>query len=385
MTTSEVIVVGAGIAGASVAYELQAFCEVTLLEREGQPGDHATGRSAATFAPAYGNRVIRALSGASRAFYDEPSEPLFDQPVLRPRGELFIARNDQADRLERFYLDMKPLLPDLEPLQAEQVLDLVPVLRPSYVVGGVYDRSAMDMDVAAIHQGYLRGFRERGGRLVTDAEVVEIGQASLPWQVRTRAGVFEAPVVVNAAGAWADQLAMLAGVPPLALTPMRRTAFVFEPSIPLDPAWPGVVDADERFYFKPEAGLGLGSPGDQTPVPPQDVQPEADDVALAVDRIERASRLRVLRIRRRWAGLRTFAPDRIPVVGMDEVVPGFFWLAGQGGYGIQMAPALARTGASLLVEGVVPDDVLDLGVTAEDLMPLRLRMASEPLAVEPEQ
>ena len=383
MTTSEVIVVGGGIAGASMAYELQAFCDVTLLERESQPGYHATGRSAAVFAPSSGNRVIRALSRASQGFYEEPPERLFDQPVLHPRGELFIARQDQADRLERFYEEMKPRIPTLEPLQAEEVLDLIPVLRRDYVVGGVYDPGAMDMDVAAIHQGYLKGFRERGGLLVTDAEVMQIEQASLPWRVLSRAGVFEAPVVVDAAGAWADHLAVLAGAPPLGLTPMRRTAFVFEPSIDLDPAWPGVVDADEAFYFKPEAGLVLGSPGDETPVPPQDVQPEAYDVALAVDRIERASRLRVLRIRRRWAGLRTFAPDRMPVVGMDEVVPGFFWLAGQGGYDIQMAPALGRTAASLLVEGVVPDDVLDLGVSAEDLMPLRLRTLPEPLPAGP--
>jgi D-arginine dehydrogenase len=201
-----------------------------------------------------------------------------------------------------------------------------------------------------------------------------------PWRVETRAGPFEAAVLVDAAGAWADQLAETAGVAPLGLTPKRRTAILFEPSIEPDPAWPAVIDADEKFYFKPESGLLLGSPADETPVPPCDVQPEELDVAVAIDRIERAASFRVTQVRRKWAGLRTFAPDKTPVVGMEERTPGFFWLAGQGGYGIQTAPALARAAAKLLVEGVLPHDLLERGLLAEDLLPARLRSASEVLA-----
>ena len=252
----------------------------------------------------------------------------------------------------------------------------MPALRPDYVAGAVFDPSAMDLDVAAIHQAYLKGFRARGGQLITDAEVVRIAGEVAPWTVETRAGAFEAAVLVDAAGGWADQLAALAGVAPIGLVAKRRTAFLFEPSAPVERAWPAVIDADEQFYFKPESGLLLGSPADATPIPPCDVQPEELDVALAVDRIERAARFRVLRVPRRWAGLRTFAPDQTPVVGMEEAVPGFFWLAGQGGYGIQTAPALARAAASLLVDGVLPDDLLGLGLIAEDLLPLRFRLRS---------
>jgi D-arginine dehydrogenase len=211
--------------------------------------------------------------------------------------------------------------------------------------------------------------------VITDAEVVGIDRDGAPWRVASRAGTFEAAVLVDAAGAWADQVAAMAGVAPVDLVPKRRTAILLEPSSPADPAWPVVLDADEQFYFKPESGLLLGSPADETPVPPCDVQPEELDVALAIDRIERAVSFRVTHVRRKWAGLRTFAPDRTPVVGIDETTPGFFWLAGQGGYGIQIAPGLARAAAKLLVEGVLPDDLLSRGLVAEDLLPLRLRQA----------
>jgi D-arginine dehydrogenase len=249
----------------------------------------------------------------------------------------------------------------------------VPVLAAGYVAGGLYDPSSMDLDVAAIHRGYLKGLRARGGKVVADAEVSAITTATPPWRVETRAGPFEAPVLVDAAGAWADELAAMARVAPLGLVTMRRTALLFETSTDADPAWPLVDDADEQFYFKPESGLLLGSPADETPMPPCDVQPEELDVAIAIDRIERAASFRVTHVRRRWAGLRTFAPDRTPVVGMEKGTPGFFWLAGQGGYGIQTAPALARAAAKLLVDGVLPADLLGRGLVAEDLLPQRLR------------
>jgi D-arginine dehydrogenase len=375
MQRCDVLIVGAGIAGASAAYEIAPFAKVVLLERESQPGYHTTGRSAAVFAPAYGNRVIRALTAASHSFYREQAGGLAEHPVLAPRGALFVGRADQRATLDLLQAETSAEVPDLERLDRGQTLARVPVLDPAYVAGGLYDPTSMDLDVAAIHQGYLKGLRGRGGTVVTDAEVSAIGGDAAPWRVETRAGPFEAAVLVDAAGAWADALAEMAGVAPLGLVPKRRTAILFEPSIPPDPAWPLVIDADEQFYFKPESGLLLGSPADETPVPPCDVQPEELDVALAIDRIERAASFRVTHVRRKWAGLRTFAPDKTPAVGMDESAPGFFWLAGQGGYGIQMAPALARAAARLLVEGVLPDDLLGGGLVAEDLLPLRLRQA----------
>jgi D-arginine dehydrogenase len=293
--------------------------------------------------------------------------------VLTPRGALFVARQDQLGTLKALHAEIAPEVPELERLEPADLLARAPALRPGYAAGGLHDPTSMDLDVAAIHQGYLKGFRARGGLLVADAEVVAIGGDGAPWQVDTRAGTLEAAVLVDAAGAWADQLAEAAGVAPVGLVPKRRTAILFEPSSPADPAWPLVLDADEAFYFKPESGLLLGSPADETPVPPCDVQPEELDIAIAIDRIERAASFRVTRVRRKWAGLRTFAADETPVVGMEEATPGFFWLAGQGGYGIQMAPALARAAAKLLVEGVLPDDLLARGLVAEDLLPLRLR------------
>ncbi len=374
MQTCDVLVIGAGIAGASAAYELTPYARVVLLEREPQPGYHTTGRSAAVFAPAYGNRVIRALTQASYGFYRDRTGGLAEHAVLAPRGALVIGRADQSPTLDRLLAETAPEVRGLERLDQGALLARLPVLRPDYVAGAIFDPSAMDLDVAAIHQAYLKGFRARGGELITDAKVIRIATDFAPWRVETRAGPFEAAVLVDAAGAWADQLAALAGVAPIGLVAKRRTAFLFDPSVPVDRHWPAVIDADEQFYFKPESGLLLGSPADATPMPPCDVQPEELDIALAVDRIERATRFRVLRVPRRWAGLRTFAADQTPVVGMEETVPGFFWLAGQGGYGIQTAPALARAAASLLVDGVLPDDLLGRGLVAEDLLPLRLRL-----------
>ncbi len=374
MQTADVLVIGAGIAGASAAYELAPYARIVLLEREPQPGYHTTGRSAAVFAPAYGNRVIRALTQASHRCYRDRVGGLAEQAVLAPRGALFIGRADQLPALERLLAETAPQVKGLERLDREALLARLPVLRPDYVAGAILDPSAMDLDVAAIHQAYLKGFRARGGQLITDAEVVRIATDFAPWRIETRAGPFEAAVLVDAAGAWADQLAALAGVAPIGLVAKRRTAFLFEPSVAVDRDWPAVIDADEQFYFKPESGLLLGSPADATPMPPCDVQADELDIALAVDRIEHATHMRVLRVPRRWAGLRTFAADQTPVVGMEETVPGFFWLAGQGGYGIQTAPALGRAAASLLVDGVLPDDLLGLGLVAEDLLPLRLRL-----------
>lgn len=378
MQTCDVLIAGAGIAGASAAYEIAPFAKVIVLEREGQPGYHTTGRSAAVFAPAYGNRVIRALTAASHAFYRERAGGLADHPVLTPRGALFVARQDQLATLDALHAEIRPEVPALQRLDGSQPCARVPVLRADYVAGGLYDPTSMDLDVAAIHQGYLKGFRARGGTVITDAEVRAISGDGATWRVETRAGPFEAAVLVDAAGAWADELATMAGIAPVGLSPKRRTAILFEPSVQPDPAWPLVLDADEAFYFKPESGVLLGSPADETPVPPCDVQPEELDVAIAIDRIERAAAFSVTHVRRKWAGLRTFAPDKTPVVGMDETRPGFFWMAGQGGYGIQMAPALARAAAMLLLEGALPDDLLEHGLNAAELLPRRLRLASPP-------
>jgi len=371
MDQVDVVVIGAGIAGASVAFALAETASVLLLEREDQPGYHTTGRSAAVFAPAYGNLPIRQLTAASRTFYDDRAGGLADGPVLHPRGELLIARSDQLEALKQAEADLKRQIDHLERLDADALIDRLPVLRPGYAAAALADNGAMDMDVAAIHQGFLKGFRRRGGRLVVDAEVTDLRSVRAGWEVRSGSGLYRAEIVVNAAGAWADQVGSLAGAAGIGLVPKRRTAFIFDPNEAIDPSWPIVVDVDETFYFKPESGLLLGSPADETPSPPTDAQPEELDIALAVDRIEHATRWQVAKVTRRWAGLRSFVADKTPVVGFDPDCPGFFWLSGQGGYGIQTAPALSRVAAALAEGRSLPEDIADTGLSTADLAPGR--------------
>ncbi|NIR30398.1 MAG: FAD-binding oxidoreductase [Gammaproteobacteria bacterium] len=374
MSTCDFLIVGAGMAGASAGYELAGHGRVILLEREEAPGYHSTGRSAAQFLESYGNAAVRRLTHASRAFFEHPPGGFAEHALLTPRGALFVAREEQRETLEATLAEVQALVGTARELDAIQAIERVPVLRRDYVAAAFYEPDSMDMDVAAIHQGYLKGLRRRGGRVVTDAEVGRLSRVGQAWEVQTRNGRFSAPIVINAAGAWCDEIARLAGVPPLGLTPKRRTAITFDPPSGVDiTRWPLVIDVDETFYFKPEAGRILASPADETPVAACDVQPEELDIAVTVDRLEKATTLSVRRIAHKWAGLRTFSPDKTPVVGMEEAAPGFVWLAGQGGYGITTAPALARATSALLVEGRLPEDLVSLGLTREALAPSRLR------------
>lgn len=355
----DVVVVGAGIAGASVACALQrSGARTLLLERESQPGWHATGRSAAVFLKSYGNEAIRTLTLASEPFYREPPDGFADRPLLARRGFVAIARADQRARLEREALFARRFVPTVRMVGPEELGLRVPLLRPNYAVAGFLDPEAADMDVGAILQGFLRLFRRAGGEVRTDREVLGLRREGDAWQVQTRHETVACAVVVDAAGAWADALAGLAGLAPLGLVPKRRTAFTVAAPADIDTAsMPLVADVDEQFYVKPEAGQLLCSPADETPSPPCDAAPDELDIAVAVDRIQRAFDLGVRRIGRKWAGLRTFAPDRTPVLGFDPRAPGFFWLAGQGGYGIQTAPAMARLAAAV-IRGETPEPAL---------------------------
>ncbi|MBK4717374.1 FAD-binding oxidoreductase [Azospirillum sp. YIM DDC1] len=379
MERVDFLIVGGGMAGASAAYELAAHGSVAVLERESQPGYHSTGRSAALYTQTYGHPVVRALTVASWDFYINPPEGFSEHPLLTPRGVLLIGRADQSAALDRDFAEGRRLTPTVERLDCAQALARAPFLKSDYVDGAVWEPTAMDMDVHAIHGGYLRGLKARGGRLVTDAGVTALERRDGLWIATTPAGDFAAPVLVNAAGAWADVLAGMAGARPVGLVPKRRTAITFDPVF-ADPAdatglagWPMTIDVDERFYMKPESGRLLLSPADETPVEPCDVQPEELDVAVAIDRMEQAVRFSVRRITHKWAGLRSFVADKVMVVGYDESADGFFWLAGQGGYGIQTAPAMGRTAAALVTGSGLPAEVAALGVRAEDLAPARLR------------
>jgi D-arginine dehydrogenase len=355
MPSADFLVVGAGAAGASAAYELAAHGSVIVLEQEAQPGFHATGRSAALFSETYGNATVRSLSRASRPFLATPPDGFSQTPLLRARGALFIAAEDELAALSAQAADEPGAF---APWSGEEARARVQVLRPEVSAAALYEAGAMDIDVNALHQGFLRGLRQRGGQTVVDAGVEGLRRDGAGWVADTRAGAFAAEVVVNAAGAWADRLAALAGLDRLGLQPKRRTAALIDGPDGLDfGAWPMVIDVGETFYFKPDAGQLLISPADETDTEPCDAQAEEIDVAIAADRVQAATTLSIRRIAHRWAGLRTFAPDRTPVCGFDPRAEGFFWLAGQGGYGIQTAPALAQLTARLITGGGGPDAI----------------------------
>jgi len=375
---ADFLVIGAGIAGASIAYRLAARGRVLLLERESQPGYHSTGRSAALFLESYGTPPVRALTVASRGFLEQPPAGFTEVPILGARGSMMVGTAEQTPLLDQQMEVLRAISPRARRLDGAQARELVPVLRPERIVGAVLEPDAADIDVHALHQGYLRGVRRSGGRIVSDAEVVAMARHAGVWEVETRDGTrWQAAVVVNAAGAWCDAVARLAGAKPIGLVPKRRSAFVFAPPPGVDASrWPAFVGADETWYVKPEAGnMLIGSPANADPVEAQDVQPEELDIALGIDRIEAHTTLKVVRPARTWAGLRSFVADGSLVGGFDPDVEGFFWLAAQGGYGIQTSAAMGEACAALAAGEALPERIARFGVTAAMLSPARLRAA----------
>ena len=378
MTTasSDFLILGGGIAGASAGFFLAEHGSVAVLEAEDAPGYHATGRSAALFTEYFGNRCIRALTTASRPFYEAPPAGFAEHPLLTPRGVVMLAPAGVEDRFAASLAEASrdPTIPPLHEIGPDEVQRLCPAVRRGWYGRALHKPAAMDVDVHGAHHGFLRGLRSRGGRVVTGAEAREIARdrGDGQWRVSTPSGTFAAKLLINAAGAWADAVAELAGVRPVGLSAMRRTAFTFDPPAGIEVAsWPMVTDLDDTFYVKPEAGRLLASPCDETPMPPCDVQPDEIDVATAAARGEEVTTLTIRRVTHRWAGLRTFVRDRTVVVGEAPDAPGFFWLAGQGGYGIQTAPAVARACAALAIKGRLPADLARLGITEAELSPAR--------------
>ncbi|MEM8731252.1 MAG: FAD-dependent oxidoreductase, partial [Pseudomonadota bacterium] len=351
----DIVVIGAGMAGASVAAELAGAARVLLLEMEAQPGYHTTGRSAAMYEPTYGPRAIRALTRASHAHFATPPAIFGPDPLISPRASLFIATQEERALLDEMRAEVGP--ERFETLSSEQIRAMVPILRDGYAVDGALNRGGSDIDVARLHQGYLRQIPAAGGDVLTKAEVTAVTRADGLWHLETRAGSVRAPLVVNAAGAWADRLGALAGAEPIGLVPKRRTALIVSAPERMDvSAWPLVVNASETWYMKPDAGRLLISPANADPQAPMDAQPDELDIAYCIDRVSTACDLDIRRIESRWAGLRSFVGDKEPVAGFSQVVPGFYWLAGQGGYGIQSAPALARFAAAQILGRTLPED-----------------------------
>ena len=376
--TYEIAIIGAGMAGAAAAYALAqsrgSADGIILIERESQPGYHSTGRSAALYEPALGNATVRAFNAASGAFLRSPPAGFADRPLMSRRGELTVADTHQRAELDSM-LAMHGIAGHvIREISAAEAMARVPILRPALVAFACYEPDVMDMDVNAIHQGFLRGFAAAGGKLVCNAGIERLERTGQTWHIAVGGEMLQARALINAAGAWADEIAVLAGLAKTGLQPKRRTAAILPAPEGFDiHGWPVFGVAGEPGYFKPESGKLLVSPGDATPVDPQDVQPEELDVAILVDWYETKTTQTVRRVERRWAGLRTFAPDNAPVLGEDPDAAGFWWLAGQGGYGIMMAESLGRGLAGLMRKGELPADLRGLGVTPATVSPARFK------------
>lgn len=358
----DIAIIGAGIAGASLAWWLGRLSggklSVALVEMETQPGYHTTGRSAAFWVESYGGPDIVPLSRASRDFFMAPPAGFTERPLLSVRPALHLAPPDQPQAIDAVAAEFDQGAVTYRWLDAVDLraTPAATMLKPEWLTRGIMEDDCHDIDVAALHQGFLRGVDGWKPQLVTDAEVTAFDWRDNGWTLATRAGPITAAAVVNAAGAWADRIAALAGAEPRGLMPLRRTMAVLALDPPPPADLPVVMDAAGRFYFKPDAGRLWLSPHDEIPDVPHDVRPDELDLATVIDRFEQAAMVRVRRLEHSWAGLRTFAPDRKPVFGWDTDTPGFFWCAGQGGFGIQTAPAAGQLCASLLLGEKPPLD-----------------------------
>jgi len=367
----DVVVIGAGIAGVSVAYELAADRSVAVLERERMLGAHSTGRSAAMFIDSYGGLEVRILAKASRAFLDDPPQG-WDRPLLSPRGALYVGFTQQED-VRRLYDELRTVNEQVALLDTDECVRVWPLLRQEREPTGVHDTLAMDLDVHALHTGYVRGLRARGGAIIAGTGVRAMTKDSAGWSVTTSDGTqVRAGTLVDAAGAWADEVAAMADARPVGLQPMARSIFVAaRPDIDGAAGWPLVQELRQRWYLKPEGDALLCSPSNETPARAGDPRPEETLIAQAISELAADTLLAITHVRHAWAGLRVFAPDRVPVVGYDPGRTGLFWLAGQGGYGIQTAPAMARLAAALVRDQDVPADVAALGLATLSLSPAR--------------
>jgi D-arginine dehydrogenase len=375
----DAVIIGAGIAGTSIAYFMSNYANVLVLEREPHAGLHSTGRSAALFSESYGSAQVRALTRASRPFFERPPRGFAEHALLTPRGALVIGTREQAAQIESGYDSIRAGNPQLQLLDAGEMRAIVPVLEPQFAQRGWFEPGAADMDVNSLHQGFIRGLKQRGSRVECGVQIHSIERSQGEWSLEvTMRGAqphnLRAPLLIDAAGAWADEVAAMAGVEPLGVEPRRRTAFLFEPPAGVRTAhWPFVTSVSEDFYFKPDAGLLLGSPANADPVQPHDVQAEELDIALAIDRIERATTLRIQRPMRPWAGLRSFVADGGLVGSFDPTAAGFFWVAALGGFGIQTCAAMGETCAHLALGRALPSQVTDAGLSAAMLGVERLR------------
>lgn len=369
--TADILIVGGGVAGLSAGARLARHGRVIVLEAEDAIGFHSSGRSVTFSHFGIGGATVRGLTAHSRGFFQAPPDG-FD-PLARVQPALFVATPAMIDTLDALEAITRGLSDAVERLDERGMAALCPALRfgADAVVAGFVHREGLKLDPHALLQGYVRAIRAGGGRVETGQRIAAIESG---WTVTTTAGTrYASPVLVNAAGAWADGVATLAGVRPLGLAPLRRTVIVFDTPAPYDVRdWPFVKSAADYVYLMPDAGRLLASPVDETPDAPGDAQPDELDMAIAAHRVSEFTTIDVRRITHRWAGLRTFAADRVPVAGWAPDRPGFFWLAGQGGYGLQTAPAMAEAVEALLLGRDWPAALAAAGVPRDAITPDRL-------------
>lgn len=369
---SDFVVVGGGIAGVAVAAFLAPHGEVTLLEMESSLAYHTTGRSAALFTINYGGSGSRPLAHAAQRFFDDPPDGAADSPLLHERGNLWVARPDQMDHLQQIAEEGNRSGAGSELVDVAEVMRLAPMMNPDLLGGGIHEPSAQDIDVAGLHQAFVRIMRRHDATIRTGAPVIGIGRTDTGWRVRTADEVIECDFVVNAAGAWGDRVATLAGIDPIGLQPMRRTAFMVPGSAEYSDL-PMVVNIDHDYYFRPDGVQLLCSLAEEVPDDPGDAKPRMEDVALAIERINEVTNLGIRSVNSQWTGLRTFAPDRDLVIGEDPTAPGFFWLVGQGGTGIMTSPGYGSLLACLILDKPLTAELIAAGVDPETTSPARFR------------
>ena len=370
-----VVVIGAGIAGLSAAAAIAEHTDVTVVETEGIPAYHATGRSAALYIPTYGPPTIRRLTRASLDWLASRGHGIADVDLISPRLVMFAADGDHVDHLHATAAGMGSAGGTLHLLTASETREICPALRPDWVEAGGVDRDAFDMDVAAIVSAFRRRLAQLGGRIDLDRRVTGLTRATGGWTISTTAGSIGCDIVVNAAGAWVDDVARLAGIRPLGFAPKRRSIGIGR----IDPDRAGLVGpafvahAADQWYFGAEPGGVLFSPADETPSEPCDARPEEVDLARALDGIDQATTLSLRSVASSWAGLRTFSPDGSIVIGAEPAEPTFVWCGGQGGYGIHTCEAAARVTAAAVAGDALPTDLVAAGLTSDALGPTRLR------------
>ncbi len=373
MAAFDVIIIGAGVVGASLAWRLAPSARVVVVEAEDQPGYHSTGRSAAHYTDVIGGGVVKTLSAATRPFLEDPPPGFTDVSLIRRRPVLLLFGTETRDAAFTRRGLSHVIGHQLFELDRDECLRRCPVLKPEKIELGLWEPAAGDIDVHAIHGAYLRAARASGATMLLKAPVSGMERRNGVWHVSVPGRTLEAPIVANCAGAWGDVVGRMAGAAPVGLVPMRRTAFTFRGPDGMDHgAWPLVADDGESFYFKPEAGLMLGSLADEQPSEPCDAAPEELDLALAAHRIMEWTTLDIRRMESRWAGLRSFVPDRLPVTGFDPACEGFFWNVGQGGAGIQTSTGLSAYAAAVMLGKGLPPDLVEAGLDPGTLSPSRL-------------